>query len=226
MMNQQKQQNKNSYSKKPHFAKNVSGPKSNYSKEQTGERPKRRKFTDEQKKYRISIIDAMQPEKIAKFGFERSYIIFERSVNRQEKSGDLAEERGVEYLKKRNMLSENFATNKVICLGRIKIEADIIDYDNKIVYETKSRKNYELAKGAIRDKWMVFEYDKNRSRYQDYKFKGIIVVNEPSGPVVKRVYDFPNSTVNEERMKRKFDNYFVRLAELKKIKKAKKMKTA
>lgn len=187
---------------------------------------KRRRFSDDEKKYRISIIDAMQPEKISKFGFERSYIIFERSVNRQEKSGDLAELRGLEYLQKKGMLSENFATNRVICLGRIKIEADIIDYDNKIVYETKSRKNYDLAKGAIRDKWMVFEYDKDKSKYRDYTFKGIIVVNEPSGPIVKRVYDFPNSTVNEERMKKKFDNYFVRLGELKKIKKATKVKTA
>lgn len=183
---------------------------------------KRRKFSDDEKKYRISIIDAMQPEKVAKFGFERSYIIFERSVNRQEKSGDLAEQRGLEYLQKKGVLSENYATNRVICLGRIKIEADIIDYDNKIVYETKSRKNYDLAKGAIRDKWMVFEYDKNKSKYRDYTFKGIIVVNEPSGPIVKRVYDFPNSTVNQERMKRKFDNYFERLGELKKIKKEKK----
>lgn len=187
---------------------------------------KRRKFSDDEKKYRISIIDAMQPEKVAKFGFERSYIIFERSVNRQEKSGDLAEQRGLEYLQKKGVLSENYATNRVICLGRIKIEADIIDYDNKIVYETKSRKNYDLAKGAIRDKWMVFEYDKNKSKYRDYTFKGIIVVNEPSGPIVKRVYDFPNSTVNQERMKRKFDNYFERLGELKKIKKEKKVKTA
>lgn len=187
---------------------------------------KRKKFADEDKKYRISIIDAMQPEKIAKFGFERSYIIFERSVNRQEKSGDLAEERALQHLKDKGLLSKNYATNRVICLGRIKIEADIIDYDNKIVYETKSRKNYDLAKSAIRDKWMVFEYDKMKSRYSDYTFKGIIVVNEPSGPVVKRVYDFPNSTVNQERMKRKFDNYFIRLAELKKIKKEKKTRTA
>lgn len=187
---------------------------------------KRKKFSDDQKKYRISIIDAMQPEKIAKFGFERSYIIFERSVNRQVKSGDLAEERALQYLKDKNLLSDNYATNRVICLGRIKIEADIIDYDNKIVYETKSRKTYDLAKSAIRDKWMVFEYDKMKSRYSDYTFKGIIVVNEPSGPVVKRVYDFPNSTVNNDRMKRKFDNYFIRLAELKKIKKQKKSKTA
>lgn len=192
----------------------------------TGPQFKRRKFSDDQKKYRISIIDAMQPDKIEKFGFERSYIIFERSVNRQAKSGDLAEERGVEYLKKKGLLSENYATNRVICLGSIKIEADVIDYDNKVVYETKSRKNYELAKSAIRDKWMVFEYDKNRSRYQDFTFKGIIVVNEPSGPIVKRVYDFPNSKVNVERMKRKFDNYFIRLAELKKIQKVKKSKTA
>lgn len=200
------EQNKPTYTKKPGF--------------------KRKKFTDDQKKYRISIIDAMQPEKIAKFGFERSYIIFERSVNRQVKSGDLAEERGLQYLQKKGLLSDNYATNRVICLGRIKIEADIIDYDNKIVYETKSRKNYDLAKSAIRDKWMVFEYDKNKSSYKDYTFKGIIVVNEPSGPVVRRVYDFPNSTVNQERMKRKFDNYFNRLAELKKIKKQKKVKTA
>ncbi len=199
-------------------------PKANQTKP-SKEGFKRRKFSDEDKKYRISIIDAMQPEKIEKFGFERSYIIFERSVNRQVKSGDLAEERGLQYLKNKGMISENYACNRVICLGRIKIEADIIDYDNKIVYETKSRKNYDLAKGAIRDKWMVFEYDKNRSRYQDYTFKGIIVVNEPSGPVVKRVYDFPNSRVNEERMKRKFDNYFNRLAELKKIQKVKKPKT-
>lgn len=179
----------------------------------------RRKFSDDEKKYRISIIDAMQPEKIKKYGFEKSYIIFERSVNRQAKSGDLAELRGLEYLKANEMLSENYATNRVICLGRIKIEADIIDYDNKIVYETKSRKNYELAKGAIRDKWMVFEYDKNKSKYRDYKFKGIIVVNEEAGPDVKRVYDFPKSKVNEERMQRKFNNYFLRLEELKKIKK-------
>ncbi len=179
----------------------------------------RRKFSDDEKKYRISIIDAMEPKKIEKFGFEKSYIIFERSVNRQEKSGDLAEEKGVLYLKENKMLSSNYATNRVICLNRIKIEADIIDFDKKIIYETKSRKNYDLAKSAIRDKWMVFEYDKKRSRYQDFKFKGIIVVNEDSGPIVKRVYDFPNSTVNEVRMKKKFDNYFIRLSELKKIKK-------
>ncbi|WOO89060.1 hypothetical protein RZE84_09140 [Mollicutes bacterium LVI A0075] len=203
----------------------ISDNKKKFDKSKNFDKSKRRKFSDEEKKYRISIIDAMQPEKIEKFGFERSYIVFERSVNRQEKSGDLAEERGLQYLKNKNLLSENYATNRVICLGRIKIEADIIDYDNKIVYETKSRKNYDLAKSAIRDKWMVFEYDKNRSRYQDYTFKGIIVVNEASGPVVKRVYDFPNSTVNTERMKRKFDNYFNRLAELKKIQKVKKKKT-
>ncbi len=182
----------------------------------------RRRFSDDEKKYRISIIDAMQPDKIKKYGFERSYIIFERSVNRQVKSGDLAEQRGLEYLQSNGMLSQNYATNKVICLNRIKIEADIIDYDNKIVYETKSRKNYELAKGAIRDKWMVFEYDKSKSYYRDYTFKGIIVVNEESGPSVKRVYDFPRSKVNVDRMERKFTNYFERLEELKKIKKQRK----
>ncbi len=185
---------------------------------------KKRKFNDDQKKYRISIIDAMQPEKIKKYGFEKSYIIFERSVNRQEKSGDLAEERALQHLKDNDLLSPNYSTNRVICLNRIKIEADIVDFDNKIVYETKSRKNYDLAKSAIRDKWMVFEYDKKRSKYHDYTFKGIIVVNEPSGPSVKRVYDFPNSKVNEERMKRKFDNYFMRLAELKLITKEVKKK--
>lgn len=182
-------------------------------------KPKRKKFSDEEKKYRISIIDAMQPDKIIKYGFEKSYIIFERSVNRQAKSGDLAEKKAVEYLKEKNLLSNNYATNRVICLGSIKIEADIIDYEKKIVYETKSRKNYDLAKSAIRDKWMVFEYDKAKSKYHDYTFHGIIVVNEPKGPVVKRVYDFPNSRVNQDRMKKKFDNYFIRLAELKKIKK-------
>lgn len=182
-------------------------------------KPKRKKFSDEEKKYRISIIDAMQPDKIVKYGFEKSYIIFERSVNRQAKSGDLAEKKAVEYLKEKNLLSNNYATNRVICLGSIKIEADIIDYENKIVYETKSRKSYDLAKSAIRDKWMVFEYDKAKSKYHDYAFHGIIVVNEPKGPVVKRVYDFPNSRVNQDRMKKKFDNYFIRLAELKKLKK-------
>lgn len=181
----------------------------------------KRKFSPEQRKYRISIIEAMEPKKIEKFGFELSYTIFERSVNRLEKSGDLAEQKAFEYLKQKKLLSANYCLNKVIALGNIKIEADIIDFDNKIIYEVKSRTKYEASKKAIRDKWMVFEYDKARSNYRDFEFKGIIVVNENSIPSVKRVYEMRNSKVNKEKLDRKFNNYYALLEEYKKITKKK-----
>lgn len=183
-----------------------------------------KKIKDEDKKYRISIINAMDEKKTRKYGFELAYIIFERSVNRQEKSGDLAELKAVQYLKDNKILSDNYVTNKVICLNSIKIEADIIDFDNKIIYETKSRKTYELSKSAIRDKWMTFEYDKAGSNYSNFKLHGIIVVNTDKGPIVKKVFPFNNSTVNQERMKKKFDQYFETLSEFKKIKKKKNVK--
>lgn len=168
-------------------------------------------------KYRISIVEGMKAEKIKKYGFELSYIIFERSINKMAKEGDLAEKKAVEYLKDKHLLSSNYQVNKVIALNRIKIEADIIDYDNKIVYEVKSRRSYELAKQAIRDKWMVFEYDKHKSIYADFKFKGIIAVNENNNSYIKRVFEFNNSTVNVEKMDRKFQKHFNLISEFRKI---------
>lgn len=170
-------------------------------------------------KYRKSIVESMSEEKVLQYGFDRSYKVFERSINNMQKEGDSAELMAVEYLKEKKMLSENFRTNQVIALNRIKIEADIIDYDNKIVYETKSRKTGELAKNAIKDKWRTFEFDKNFSNYQDYKFVGIIVANYPDGQIVKGLATFDNSKIDHEKMEEKFSKHFKRINHFKGLKK-------
>ncbi len=180
---------------------------------------KRRKYEPHERKYRISIIEAMEPNKIEKFGFELSYIIFERSINKMEKAGDLAEQMALDFLRDKKIISDNYRLNKVIALGNIKIEADIIDYENKVIYEVKSRTKYEASKKAIKDKWMIFEYDKANSIYSNFEFKGMIVVNESSGPDVKRVYDMRNSKVNIDKMEKKFNNYYDLLSKYKQIKK-------
>lgn len=171
----------------------------------------------DKRKYRKSIIEGMKSEKVKKYGFEKSYIIFENSINRLEKAGDEAERMAIEYLKDRDMLSKNYSTNRVISLGTIKIEADIIDYDNKVIYETKSRRTGHLAKQAVTQKWKTFEYDKKRSGYQNFEFRGIIVANYDHGKVVKGVVTFENKVLDETKIKQDFIKYFERLRELKKI---------
>ncbi len=170
------------------------------------------------KKYRKTIVEAMDPKFVEIFGFDKSYQVFERSINRMEKEGDVAEQMALEYLQAKNILSENYRTNQVITLKNIKMEADIIDYDNKIVYETKSRKLRDAAKKACKEKWVLFEYDKLNTRYSDFKFKGIIVENQEAGPKLIGISDFRNSKVNRDKTKLKMDKYYVRLNELKKIK--------
>lgn len=165
----------------------------------------------EKRKYRISIINSMKETKVLEYGFEKSYFLFEKSINKLSKSGDYAEKCAIEYLIQNKILSENFATNKVITLNSIRIEADIIDYDNKIIYETKSRKTGIQAKMAIKKKWAIFEYDKHHSRYQDYTFKGIVVSNYEDGMKIKGIADFSNDQFNEKLVESKFNEHFERI---------------
>lgn len=180
---------------------------------------KRKPIPVEKRKYRISIVESMKEEKVKKYGFERSYFIFERSINNMEKEGDVAEKAAIKYLKKHKLLSNNFSTNRVITLNSIRIEADIIDYDNKIIYETKSRKTGIQAKMAIKKKWAVFQYDKQGSRYQNFTLVGIVVSNYDSGMKIKGLAKFDNDTYNKELIKKKFDRHFEKIATLRKIKK-------
>lgn len=189
----------------------------NKEKEKKYPKPKYKKNFE--KKYRKSIIEAMDREKTEKYGFETSYYIFERSINQMEKAGDEAEKMALEYLRKKQLLGKNYSTNLVIVLNRIKIEADIIDYDNKVIYETKSRKTGKLAKQAVIKKWKTFEYDKKNSNYEFFKFKGIIVANYDSGKKVKGIVDFENKKLDDTKIKEEFSRYFDKLNELKKIKK-------
>lgn len=180
---------------------------------------KKKYFDPNDRKYRKSIVEAMTEDKIKKYGFEKSYIIFEKSINRLAKEGDKAEELAYNYLKENELLGDNHSLNRVITLGRIKIEADIIDYDRKIIYETKSRKTGKLAKQAIKRKWRTFEYDKPQSIYEDYKFCGIIVANYNSGQKIKGIIDFEGETLKSEKVKKEFDDYFTLLEQYKKIEK-------
>ncbi len=174
------------------------------------------------KKYRKSIVEAMDETKTKKYGFEKAYFIFERSINQMAKEGDEAEEMALKELKRRNLLSDNYSCNRVIALNNIKIEADIIDYDNKIIYETKSRKTGKLAKQAVIKKWKVFEYDKENSNYQNFKFKGIIVANYADGKKVKGIIDFENKELDDTNVKKEFERFYEKLAKMKLIKKEKK----
>lgn len=175
-----------------------------------------KKFDHSSKKYRKSIVEAMDEEKTKKYGFEKAYIIFENSINRLEKEGDSAEHLGVEYLRKRKLLSDNYRTNKIIALNTIKIEADIIDYDRKIIYETKSRKTAKSAKQAVIKKWKTFEYDRKGSNYENYQFIGILVANYENGQVVKGLTNCTDRTLDDTKIKEEFKRYFEKLNRFKK----------
>lgn len=173
----------------------------------------------EQRKYRISIVESMSDEKVIEYGFEKSYYLFERSINNMSKEGDKAEKAALNYLKKKHCLSDNYRTNRVIALNTIKIEADIIDYDNKIIYETKSRKTGMQAKMAIKKKWAIFEHDKKDSNYEDYTFKGIVVSNYENGMKIKGIAEFDNQNYNEIVTAKKFINHFDRIDRFRKLSK-------
>ena len=178
-----------------------------------------RKIPINKRKYRISIVESMAEEKVKKYGFEKSYFLFERSINNLEKDGDTAEKAALDYLNKHNLLSDNYATNRIITLNSIRIEADIIDYDNKVIYETKSRKSGVLAKIAIKKKWAIFEHDKKNSRYKDYNFVGVVVSNYDNGMKIKGLAFFEDSVYNKEAVQKKFENHFLKIKTLRNIKK-------
>ncbi len=179
-----------------------------------GQKPKK-KFV---KKYRKTIVEAMEPKYVEIFGFDKSYFVFERSINKMAKEGDVAEALALKHLKDNGILGADYRTNQIITLRNIKIEADIIDYDNKIVYETKSRKNRDVARKACKEKWRWFEYEKAKTRYADYKFKGIIVENQEAGPKLIAISGFEKASVDVNKMDQKITKYFSTLKELKAIK--------
>lgn len=172
-------------------------------------------------KYRKSIVKSMGDDFVLRYGFEDSYRRFEGSINRMQKEGDVAEELAVKHLKELGVLSNNYKTNAVIVLNTIKIEADIIDFDNKIVYETKSRRTGELAKKACKQKWNIFQYDKVGSFYENFDFHGIVVANYEQGQQVKGIAKFEKSTFNSEKMQESFENHYNRVEHFKKLKRSK-----
>ncbi len=172
-------------------------------------------------KYRKSIVKSMDDKFVKKYGFEDSYFRFERSINFMSKEGDLAEELALQYLKDNNLLSDNYQVNRVIALKTIKIEADIIDYGNKIIYETKSRKNGDVARKAIKQKWNVFEYDRAGSVYNDYEMNGIAVANYEQGPVVKGVVRFDRAKFNPERQDKAFKEHYDKVEHFKSLARSK-----
>lgn len=180
---------------------------------------KERRFKDV--KYRKSIIKSMDDKYVKRLGFDESYRRFERSINKMDKEGDEAEQLAIEYLKEKNVLSNNYRTNLVIVLNTIKIEADIIDYDNKIIYETKSRRSGELAKKACKQKWNIFQYDKAGSNYEDYEFHGIVVANYDQGKIVKGVAKFENSKFDPLKMEKTFQEHYKRVEYFKSLKRSK-----
>ncbi len=181
----------------------------------------KKKNKNYKKMYRKSIIEAMDFEKTKKYGFDTAYYIFERSINRMEKEGDEAERLALEYLKEKGLLGEEYSENRVIALKNIKIEADIIDYTNKIIFETKSRKTGKLSKQAVIKKWKVFEYDRKGSNYENFEFKGILVANYASGKKVKGILEFKDRKFDDTKVKEDFDKFYKKLEELKKIEKVK-----
>ncbi len=181
----------------------------------------KKKNNNYKKMYRKSIIEAMDFEKTKKYGFDTAYFIFERSINKMEKEGDEAERLALEYLKEKGLLGKEYSENRVIALKNIKIEADIIDYTNKIIYETKSRKTGKLSKQAVIKKWKVFEYDRKGSNYENFEFKGILVANYANGKKVKGILDFKDRKFDDTKVKEDFDKFYKKLEELKKIEKVK-----
>lgn len=160
-------------------------------------------------KFRKSIVESIKMPYIEKYGFYGAYFRLETSLNRMQKEGDAAERLALEYLKKRKMIGENFETNAILELKNIKIEADIVDHDNKIIYEVKSRKLYETGKREIKKKWNLFQHQKRFSQYENYKFHGIVVTKEENGTLkVNRPNQFLNSTYNHEEQHARMQEFY------------------
>ncbi|MGL4663277.1 MAG: hypothetical protein ACRCV7_06320 [Culicoidibacterales bacterium] len=160
-------------------------------------------------KFRKSIVESIKMPYIEKYGFYGAYFRLETSLNRMEKEGDKAEELALEYLKLKNIISENYETNVILELRNIKIEADIVDHDNKVIYEVKSRKLYEAGKREIKKKWNLFQHQKEQTPYQNYKFHGIVVTKNENGTLkVNNPNLFLNSTYNHADQHARMQEFF------------------
>lgn len=167
-------------------------------------------------KFRKSIVESIKMPYIEKYGFYGAYFRLETSLNRMQKEGDAAEALALAYLKKHKMLGEQHETNAVLELKNIKIEADIVDHDNKIIYEVKSRKLYEVGKREIKKKWNLFQHQKHTSKYEEYKFHGIVVTKNENGTMkVNRPNLFLNSTYNHEEQNARMQEFFSLVTEYK-----------
>lgn len=160
-------------------------------------------------KFRKSIVESIKMPYIEKYGFYGAYFRLETSLNRMVKEGDKAEELALEYLKLKNIISENYDTNVILELRNIKIEADIVDHDNQIIYEVKSRKLYEAGKREIKKKWNLFQHQKEQTPYQNYKFHGIVVTKNENGTLkVNNPNLFLNSTYNHAEQHARMKEFF------------------
>ncbi|WP_423364631.1 hypothetical protein [Mycoplasma sp. P36-A1] len=214
--------NKKTNSHKTKFSNNKNSSSNNLNNANSNNLHKRLKYKDipiNKRKYRISIVESMSELKVKQYGFEKSYFLFEKSINHMEKEGDKAERAALNYLKDLKVLGNNYSCNRVITLNSIRIEADIIDYDNKIIYETKSRKTGIQAKMAIKKKWAIFEFDKKNSIYADFIFKGIVVSNYTDGMKIKGIASFENDNIDKIVTKRKFESHFQRIENFRNIRK-------
>lgn len=160
-------------------------------------------------KFRKSIVESIKMPYIEKYGFYGAYFRLETSLNRMKKEGDKAEELALEYLKLKDILSDDYATNAILELQHIKIEADIVDHGNKIIYEVKSRKLYEAGKREIKKKWNLFQHQKQNSSYHDYQFHGIVVTKSENGTLkVNKPNLFLNSTYNHVDQQARMQEFY------------------
>lgn len=169
-------------------------------------------------KFRKSIVESMKMAKIEQYGFFSAYYRLEKSLNSMEKEGDVAEALALQYLIDNQIIGEHYELNKVIELRNIKMEADIIDHENKIVYEVKSRKLYDVGRSEIRKKWNLFQHQKGNSFYAVYKFQGIVVTKEANSVLkVHKPNLFLNAKYNHALANEKMQSYFKLLNEYKTI---------
>lgn len=160
-------------------------------------------------KFRKSIVESIKMPYIEKYGFYGAYFRLETSLNRMEKEGDKAEQLALEYLKLKGIISDDYKTNVILELRNIKIEADIVDHENKIIYEVKSRKLYETGKREIKKKWNLFQHQKESSAYNDYQFHGIVVTKNEKGTLkVNNPNLFLNSTYNHGEQDERMNEFF------------------
>lgn len=160
-------------------------------------------------KFRKSIVESIKMPYIEKYGFYGAYFRLETSLNRMEKEGDVAEALALKYLQDKNIISSDYQTNVILELRNIKIEADIVDHGNKVIYEVKSRKLYEAGKREIKKKWNLFQHQKRETQYNDYKFHGIVVTKNENGTLkVNKPNLFLNSTYNHVEQHARMQEFY------------------